>query len=59
MDCQLERLADRLEDCPKPKWLKVLATRTAAGTAVVEVTFEISDPDSIDDVVAYLERAKG
>lgn len=57
--CPMERLADRLVDCPKPEWLNVIATRTPWGTAAVELTFDISDPDSIDDVVAYLERAKG
>lgn len=58
--CPMERLADRMNDCPKPKWLHVDDSyRWACGEVTFTLHGTISSPDQIDDLINFLARVKG
>ena len=57
--CPMERLADRFEDAPKPKWLKVWTYRNATSEMYFELRGHLFDPDQIEDLINYLARVKG
>jgi len=57
--CQMERLADRFMDAPKPKWLKVHATRWLDSKVYMELEASLTSPDQIEDLINYLARVKG
>ncbi len=57
--CPMERLADRFNDAPKPKWLKLTADRYVDGTAYLSLSGWLKKPDDIDDLINFLSRVRG
>lgn len=57
--CPMERLADRMEDCPRPKWLGVMAWREPTGRCEFRLKGSVDSVDSIDDLINFLARVKG
>ena len=56
--CPMERLADRFNDAPKPKWLDRGAFRTAEGECYVAMNAYLTDRDQIDELINFLARVK-
>jgi hypothetical protein len=57
--CPMERLADRMNDCPRPKWLNVDAHRTPDGRCLVGLLCNFTSVDQIEDLINFLARVKG
>ena len=57
--CPMERLADRFNDAPKPRWLERCAFSTSEPTCYVNLIAYLSDPDDIDELINFLARVKG
>lgn len=56
--CPMERLADRMEDCPRPKWLGVAAWREPTGRCEFRLKGSVDSVDSIDELINFLARVK-
>ena len=57
--CPMERLADRISDCPRPSFLKVWADRVPDGTVAFEFTGYLDRTNRIDDLINFLARVRG
>lgn len=57
--CPMERLADRMNDFPKPKGLIVWAYRAPSGALEFGLSGSFQTPDQIEDLINYLARVKG
>lgn len=57
--CLMERLADRINDSPKPWFMRATGVRTPEGTCFVSLLADLNSPDQIDDLINYLARVKG
>ena len=57
--CPMERLADRFNDAPKPRWLDRGAFRTAEGECYFAMNACLTDPDQLDDLINFLARVRG
>jgi hypothetical protein len=57
--CPMERLADRMNDCPRPSFLKVWADRVPDGTVAFEFTGYLDRTNRIDDLINFLARVRG
>ncbi len=57
--CEMERLADRFMDAPKPPRIRVCAFRNPSGECEFSVRGRITSPDSIDDLINFLARVRG
>lgn len=57
--CPMERLADRMCDCPRPSFLSVQAARMPDGTVAFELAGFLDRTNRIDDLINFLARVKG
>jgi hypothetical protein len=57
--CPMERLGDRIADCPRPFDLKAWAYRNASGDLYFELCGTISRVDQWEDLINFLARVKG
>lgn len=58
--CPMEALADRINNCPKPKFLECgCAARLPTGEVMFSLIGTFYSPDSIEDLINYLARVKG
>jgi hypothetical protein len=57
--CPMERLADRMADCPRPKGLSVYAYRHLSGWVYYELKGELKTPEDLEELINFLARVKG
>jgi len=57
--CEMERLADRFMDAPKPTWIQRNAWREYDGSCYFNLEGWVHDPDQLDDLINFLSRVRG